>query len=328
MGDNPKSVAYVYDRLSNTNVPEKIGRKLSIIGGIDYQSVEFLKSGCFIRSVKQIYSADLVHTHHTKSAFLTSVLILLLALFKLKTIKRVHTVHRDISLLNYFSRIIYRLAIFPASDFIVCNSDATRKVIKNFTNKKSITTIYNGVDTNDRVGIINIGRLVPVKNQKVLIEAVSECLGLGYEIDLIIIGGGPEQKILQQIIDELNVNSNVVLLGDINHDNIPYYLKCSDIYVASSLSEGFGNATIEAALCGLPVIASKIDVHLEIGEGHFAFFDPRSSADLRLRLISYLDGTSAKYTSTSAAYFQRFSEDRCVSQHYSLYMDLLNENSS
>lgn len=55
---------------------------------------------------------------------------------------------------------------------------------------------------------------------------------------------------------------DVLLLGW--RDDIPELLSCSDVYVASSRSEGLGLNVIEAMACNLPVVAFKNRGHCEI----------------------------------------------------------------
>lgn len=332
-----KKVLYVFDKLSNTNVPERIRGKLNRIADIDCQSIEFFRTKQIFLNVKRLYHSDIVHTHHTKSAFFISVFIFTLRVLRIKNIKRIHTAHRDISLLSLISRAIYRYVVFPVSDVIICNSEATKLVIMNFTTNACIQTIYNGVDTerffvsdglakSSTLKVITVGRLVSVKNHEVIIRAMSECFQEGVDIELAVIGDGPERFKLQALIEELDVSASVSLLGNIRHQDIPMYLQRYDVYVASSLSEGFGNATIEAGLCGLAVLASNIPVHREIGGGNFSFFDPHSHSELKSQLICQRESRSLLSASESAQFFYKFSEQICVSKHHNLYIGLLNEN--
>lgn len=330
-------ITYVYDSLSNTNVPERIRGKLNLVRGVDCKSIELFRVKKIFLNLKRLYRSDIIHTHHTKSAFLISLFILTLRLLKIKHIIRVHTAHRNISLLSLASRVVYRYAVFPLSDVIICNSDATKLVITRFTTNAHIQTIYNGVDTDiffvsddvrrgGPLKVVTVGRLISIKNHGIIIQAISECVQEGADIELAIIGDGPERAKLQALIEMHDVSASVNLLGNVRYQNIPVYLQQCDVYVASSLSEGFGNATIEAGLCGLAVLASNIPVHREIGGGNFSLFDPRSHTELKSLLLRQLECRSLLPTSDSAQFFHKFSEQICVSRHHKLYIDLLNEN--
>lgn len=107
--------------------------------------------------------------------------------------------------------------------------------------------------------ICSISRLVPSKDLPTLLRAVS-LLPAHYRA--VIVGDGTEQETLQNLASELGVNSRVVFTG--RRTDIGSILKASDIYVSSSLSEGFGLTIIEASICGLPIVASDIPAFREL----------------------------------------------------------------
>jgi len=75
---------------------------------------------------------------------------------------------------------------------------------------------------------------------------------------LIIIGSGELEDSLKSLADRLDLGQNVIFLGDINHDDLPRYLSVGDVFVRHSLSEGLGNAFLEAMACGIPVIGTPV----------------------------------------------------------------------
>jgi glycosyltransferase involved in cell wall biosynthesis len=109
---------------------------------------------------------------------------------------------------------------------------------------------------------LNVGRLVPVKGQRDLIQAFKEFLPACKQAVLHIAGDGPEKEALQQLINGLNLQNNVVLLGSRN--DIPQLINEYDCFVFPSHSEGFSGSIVEAMFAGLPVLASDIDVNKEV----------------------------------------------------------------
>ena len=93
------------------------------------------------------------------------------------------------------------------------------------------------------------------------------------EIKFVILGLGPDLEMLISLAKNLNVIDRVIFLGQVNHGDMPKYLKISDIFIRPSLSEGMGNSFIEAMAAELPVIATQ-----EGGISDF-LFDPDINPD-------------------------------------------------
>lgn len=103
--------------------------------------------------------------------------------------------------------------------------------------------------------IINVGRLVEQKNQRMLIKVFSEIVENHKEYTLKIFGEGPLKNSLQNQINELNLQDEVKLCGTSN--NIKEELEKSQIFVLTSNYEGMPNALIEAMVVGLPCISTN-----------------------------------------------------------------------
>ena len=76
-------------------------------------------------------------------------------------------------------------------------------------------------------------------------------------ISFVVLGTGPDEKKLKQLVERLDLTDRVAFLGHIDHAEMPKYLKASDIFIRPSRSEGMGNSFIEAMAVGLPVIATQ-----------------------------------------------------------------------
>ncbi|WP_060988938.1 glycosyltransferase [Photobacterium leiognathi] len=101
--------------------------------------------------------------------------------------------------------------------------------------------------------ILNVGRLQEQKNQKDLILAFSK---LTHKFDsLILLGTGPDEKMLKKLVKDLNIDSQVFFMG---HSSNPYkYMRNASLFVLSSNYEGFGNVIVESLACQCPVISSN-----------------------------------------------------------------------
>jgi glycosyltransferase involved in cell wall biosynthesis len=75
------------------------------------------------------------------------------------------------------------------------------------------------------------------------------------DVKLIILGDGPMRDPLERLISELGLEERVMLPG-FTLDPYAWY-RSSDLFVLSSLWEGFGNVVVEALECGVPVVSTN-----------------------------------------------------------------------
>ena len=102
--------------------------------------------------------------------------------------------------------------------------------------------------------LISGGRMVKRKDFGTLIKVVTM---MEDEIELLLFGSGPEEEYLKSLCVTLNVEHRVHFLGYVSEEKKFQYLNVSDIYVLSSLHEGFGIVLQEAMQVGLPIIATR-----------------------------------------------------------------------
>ena len=111
---------------------------------------------------------------------------------------------------------------------------------------------------NDLKVILFVGRLERLKGLDTLLEALS--MIEQEKINLLVVGGLyniSEVSRLKKICNELNLSEKVHFIGSINRSDLNLYYSSSDICVLPSYYESFGLSALEAAACGIPVVASK-----------------------------------------------------------------------
>lgn len=172
-------------------------------------------------------------------------------------------------IIGYLNKFLYNMA-----DTIIAISNGVAKdLIKNYKIKKeSVSCIYNPIDiakidelsleplhsnhlfTDETFTIINVGRLTNAKGQWHLIRALSYVKKEIANIKLLILGQGELENYLKDLVENLGLNDNVVFLG---YQKNPFkYIRKSDLFVFSSLYEGFGNVIIESMACNTPIIST------------------------------------------------------------------------
>lgn len=112
------------------------------------------------------------------------------------------------------------------------------------------------------MNILTVGRLVTVKSYSTAIEVANLLKKSGYKFKWFGVGEGPERKRLQELIDEYQLNDCFILLGKKLN---PYpYMKNCDIYVQTSVKEGFGLTVCEAKILKKPIVCTNFFTAKEI----------------------------------------------------------------
>ena len=120
------------------------------------------------------------------------------------------------------------------------------------------------------VYLITTSRLV---EKNAVDDVITSMALLPDNIHFAILGIGPDESKLRALAIEKKVESRVHFLGQVDHVEMPKYLRVSDIFIRPSRSEGMGNSFVEAMAAGLPVIATQ-----EGGIADF-LFDPELNKD-------------------------------------------------
>lgn len=155
-------------------------------------------------------------------------------------------------------------------DKVVCVSNSVESVMREHYRLSNTMTIYNPIDKEDIMhkakehidtnvsssfNIVSVGRLVPEKGFNRLIPIIGKLRHDGKDVQLYIIGEGRERKHLENIIRNERMEDSVHLMGFMRN---PYALmSIMDLFVCSSIAEGFSLVIAEAMTLGLPVISTE-----------------------------------------------------------------------
>ncbi len=108
--------------------------------------------------------------------------------------------------------------------------------------------------------LLHVASLVPVKDQKTLLQAFAQVSRAVPDAALNVVGSGPLEKDLRSLSTALGVDGKVVFHGAVAHDLLPYYYRSADLAVMSSLHEGLHWVTLEAAACGRTTVGTRVGV--------------------------------------------------------------------
>ncbi len=170
--------------------------------------------------------------------------------------------------------------IFEKADVIQAISQYLKDFSKRHGAKCEIKVIPNGVDwrnfsrdieneelnalrnklriKNEEFVIITVSRLVKKNAIEDILKAVADPRMQSIDYKLLIIGTGELEKRLKNLVADLGLQDKVNFLGFVDYQDLPKYFKISNVFVRPSLSEGLGNAFLEAMAAGLPVIATPV----------------------------------------------------------------------
>jgi glycosyltransferase involved in cell wall biosynthesis len=140
------------------------------------------------------------------------------------------------------------------------------KLIHNGANPKNLNPTFSRTEIDrikqelgkkeGEVYLLNAARLVHQKANDDVIKALAL---LPPNVYLILIGAGPDEKMLRKLASEKGVSERVKFIGQLKRDDVPKYRNraVSDIFICPSRSEGLGNSFLSAMAARLPVIATQ-----------------------------------------------------------------------
>ena len=229
-----------------------------------------------VREIREQCRAEgreiLFHIHEGKSALFFH----LATGFRYRK-RTVFTVHSDYTRYAFHNRLFCVLASLLSRE-VVCVSRTSYGAyparLKRLL-KDRVTYIQNGVDC-DRADLadggnrapsgtfrmICVARLIPSKNQALLLRAMKENPGC----ELTLVGTGGEEESLRALAGRLGIADRVRFTGGISRDEVFRQLKQHDLYVSASEYEGLPVSVLEAMWCGIPCAVSDIRSHREIRE--------------------------------------------------------------
>ena len=137
--------------------------------------------------------------------------------------------------------------------------------------------------------ILAVGNLVWFKGFDLAIKAMVKIIEKEPSTRLLIIGGGPERKRLEELIIKLGLRESVSLLGAKRHKEILKYYKIADIMVATNKVSNLTKPVEEAMICGIPVVATNIrDTFKIIKDGETGLLAEEDPEDIARKVLSLL----------------------------------------
>jgi D-inositol-3-phosphate glycosyltransferase len=185
--------------------------------------------------------------------------------------------------------------------------------------------------------ILFVGRFVTMKRVPLLLRAYARARPEFREpAPLVIWGGNPGEWEGQHPVTIAREQEipDVFFTGWRGHEDLPAGLNCSDIMVAPSTNEPFGQVYIEAMACGVPVIASRSGgpetfVNTEPGAPNGWLVEPDDEAALAGALVEAVNNREERHRRAEHAYAQVravYSWNSIAHRFADLYREVLHEH--
>ncbi len=183
-----------------------------------------------------------------------------------------------------------------------------------------------GIAPGDRV-VGSLGRLVPIKGHRYLIEAAGLVLRKRPNVTFLLVGDGPLRRELEVLTEGLGIGHKVVFAG--HREDEPEVLSAMDIFVLPSLNEGMGRVLVEAMAEGKPVVATDVGGVADVVEDRRTgiLVPPRDPEALAEAILELLDDPekARRFGEAGRERASLFSVERMVEEIEELYEDLLRE---
>jgi glycosyltransferase involved in cell wall biosynthesis len=158
--------------------------------------------------------------------------------------------------------------------FVACISDFARSQLMGLVDAAhwdKLHVVHCGVDTDalspvsangDRAGrpleVVCVGRLVSVKGQLVLLEAVAELAAEGIDLRVVLVGDGPMRAELERAVLALGLEGRAELAGARGHPEVLARIGQADVLCLPSFAEGVPVVLMEAMALGVPVVSTRV----------------------------------------------------------------------
>lgn len=209
--------------------------------------------------------------------------------------------------------------------FLVSNEEVKEEKVTVVHYGYDPTISYANSETIDEVKryplIGTISRLVPQKDIPTLLRSFNLIKAEFPAALLLIIGDGPLKKELQEYAKKMNISQNIEWVGRCN--NPLSYLNQLDVFVMTSLYEGFGLVVLEAMSKDVPVIASRNEAFSEIfadsDKQLFPVGDEISLANLVIKSLE--KSTRISILRSQKTIFTKYNVERMIRNMQKVYVE-------
>ena len=216
----------------------------------------------FHKAEENFGTPNVIHVHYPAMLMLADAL----RLYHDKGVRIVATEHWTKVLKGKLDKVeLKQYKLFSRiCDVLICVSYPLAQRVKQLIECEPVVVpnVVNAVfapsiDKFDSYTFVCAGRLTRVKQVDIVIRQFAHCFREQSNVRLMIIGGGPEENSLSALIDELDIRSQIDMVGSMTREKTAELVSRAHCLVCFSNLETFGVPIIEAWACGIPAVVSK-----------------------------------------------------------------------
>jgi len=118
------------------------------------------------------------------------------------------------------------------------------------------STLRGRLGWSDKTVVVSVRMHEPHYAVDTLIRAIPSVIAQSPNVRFLVFGGGTQTPWLVRLAHELNVEEFVHFAGIVPREKLPGYVKASDIYVSTSLTDTTSTSMLEAMSLGVPVVVT------------------------------------------------------------------------
>ncbi len=174
--------------------------------------------------------------------------------------------------------------------------------------------------------LLYVGRITEKKNLLNLIRGfirAKDRNNINDSLNLVIAGSIYSQKYFQKIDDVISGRDDMLYLGYVKDDDLPYIMNLSCSLALVSFEEGFGIPVIEALACGKRVLLSDIKVFKEIAGKYGRYVNPEDIDDIAGGIKDVYQGEDSDFVDDVKKYvINKYSWDKIAEKYLDLFLKL------
>jgi glycosyltransferase involved in cell wall biosynthesis len=162
--------------------------------------------------------------------------------------------------------------LYRHTPIVTLSSSSKQELVQKLhLSPEQISVVPPGVDARFAPGgersatplVVAVGRLVPVKRQHLLIDALAGIKSRVPDLRAVLVGEGYERESLETHLHEVGADDWITLAGRVDDAALVDLYRRAWVLASASAHEGWGMTVTEAAACGTPAVVTRIAGHAD-----------------------------------------------------------------